>query len=103
MKSKARLRNFIGHLRWTAGTRPGSIRPAYATGESERLEMFGYSADEPDFTTEDLAVAGDALHALNGRIVRFLIDSGLDEITQTVNMNLHEPIKAPAKKPFGND
>jgi len=51
------LRNHIAHNNWTDGSRPNSIRIVQADIRAGRLDLKGYSEDEPDYTLDEL---GDA-------------------------------------------
>lgn len=71
------LRNDIAHLRWTNGTRPGSVRPIRLDIRQGRPVHKGFGDDEPDFTIDDLAKKANALFQLYRDIRQFLLDSGL--------------------------
>lgn len=76
------LRNHIAHSRWTAGSRPGAIRPRHINIRNEKAEYFGDGPSERDWTAPEIAEAANALAQINGRILSWLVSTGLQEIIE---------------------
>ena len=76
------LRNSIAHNRWTAGTRPDSIKPQTVKIREGRADWIGSSPAEADFTPEEIEAKADELHHVNEGVKDFLQTSGLQAIIE---------------------
>lgn len=71
------LRNHIAHNHWTEGSRPKSVRIVQADIRAGRLDLKGYSEDEPDYTLDELGDAANDLFDLHTELIAFMRDYGL--------------------------
>lgn len=72
------IRNTVAHRRWTAGTRPGSIRAVGLDIRSGAAKSLGLDPSEKDYLAADLFAQAEKLIELNLRFVRFIQTSGLE-------------------------
>lgn len=75
-KRISRLRNHIAHNLWTAGKRPGSIKPMHARISEDRLDVFGADDDEEDFLLEDFTKEAKRLEKLQAQFIEFYLRWG---------------------------
>lgn len=77
------LRNTIAHTRWTDGDRPGSIKPRNVSIDKGHAQFVGDEESEKSYTAPELDEALSKLDAINERLKRFLVDSGLQKIIES--------------------
>lgn len=70
-KRQSKLRNAIAHNVWTAGQRPGAIKPMSARISEERLDVFGARDEEQDYTLEDFHNEAKRLEKLQSQFIEF--------------------------------
>lgn len=71
------LRNHIAHSIWTAGQRPGSIKPMYIKTRSDFPKPVGHWHNEKDYTLSELQETANSLNDTVRRFDEFLRDTGL--------------------------
>jgi hypothetical protein len=76
------IRNTIAHSRWTVGDRPDSIKPRNVSTKQGRAKFVGDDDDEQSYTAPELDQILLELDAINERLKKFLIDSGLQRIIE---------------------
>lgn len=81
-KSFGALRNNIAHNHWTAGKRPGSIKPMRLDIQSGKAKHIGVDDTEKDYTVSDLRKEAESLEKLQRGVYDFFDDTGLREIIE---------------------
>lgn len=93
-KSFGPLRNAVAHSRWRPGTRPGSFKPVGIDIRSDSAKLIGHSADERDWTADELQAEALKLRRLNNRLATYHRESGLTEAIDKKDEEIKASIEA---------
>lgn len=73
----SKLRNHIAHSTWTAGRKPGSIKPMGIMLRGGIPKPYGHEENEKNYTVEDLVASARRLEAISRQFDKFLSETGL--------------------------
>ncbi len=96
----SKLRNHIAHSTWTAGRKPGSIKPMGMVLRGGTPKPYGHDDNEKNYTVVDLEASARRLEAISKRFTKFLSETGLEaKVQANIDAIISSTTASPGKPP----